>query len=116
MFGNPIKNKETKEYVLEQVRPYTISGLAAHLETDRKTILNYSKREKFFPTIKKAQVICEAYAEERLFMGRSPAGAIFNLKNNYQDWRDKLETDNKHNHKGDLKVNIVRYAENNTAV
>ena len=34
----------------------------------------------------------EAYQEEFLYSGKSVAGAIFSLKNNY-DWKDKTETE-----------------------
>ena len=36
--------------------------------------------------------MCQQYAEESLFIGKNPTGAIFNLKNNYE-WKDKNETD-----------------------
>ena len=38
----------------EKEKPYTMSGLAYALDMDRRSLLNYSKDEKFFPTIKKA--------------------------------------------------------------
>jgi len=73
-------------------RPLTMSGLAVALEVSRQTLLNYSKTEEFFGTIKKALAVCENYAEEQLFTGKHVVGAIFNLKNNYE-WRDKSESD-----------------------
>jgi len=33
----------------------TMSGLAYHLDIDRKTLLNYSNKEEFFPHYKKSQ-------------------------------------------------------------
>lgn len=77
--------------VREQVRPYTMSGLANTLNIDRKTLLNYQKRDEYFHTIKKYRSICEEYAEQQLFTGKQAAGPIFCLKNNYEDWRDKRE-------------------------
>lgn len=74
----------------EKEKPYTISGLALALDVDRKTIVNYSNKEQFFPTIKKARAKCENYAEEQLFVGRNTAGIIFNLKNNYS-WKDQQD-------------------------
>ncbi len=71
-------------------KPYTLSGLALFLDIDRKTLLNYSKKDKFFPTIKKAKLRCEVYAEEKLFTSKNVAGVIFNLKNNY-GWKNKDE-------------------------
>ncbi|MCK5027759.1 MAG: hypothetical protein KAS07_05060 [Candidatus Pacebacteria bacterium] len=97
MFGNPIfeknsKGKKTKKKVMVQFKPYTITGLAVYLDTSRETLMNYSRKKKFFDTIKAAKDRCHGYAEEYLFSGKSPAGAIFNLKNNY-GWRDKTELD-----------------------
>lgn len=73
-------------------KPYTICGLAYALDIDRRTLLNYEKTSNFFPTIKKAKLRCEMYAEEQLYMGKNAAGVIFNLKNNY-NWKDKIEND-----------------------
>src|SRR3954464_12453174 len=46
---------------LTEQQPYTMSGLALALNVDRKTLLNYKKRTKFFPTIKAALTRCEAF-------------------------------------------------------
>lgn len=70
----------------------TISGLAVYLGVDRKTIVNYSNKEEYFPTIKKARAKIEAHLEKRLF-GNNVTGTIFNLKNNF-DWKDKSEVSN----------------------
>lgn len=96
--GRPLKFKTVKElqvkieayFVMceEKKKPLTLSGLALALDVDRKTILNYSNKEEYFPTVKKARAMCENYAEERLFSGGQVAGIIFNLKNNYS-WEDK---------------------------
>ena len=72
-------------------KPYTMSGLAYHLGMDRRTLLNYSKKEEFFPTIKKAMDRVEMWWEENLH-GNSVTGTIFNLKNNF-GWKDKSEVD-----------------------
>lgn len=71
-------------------KPYTLSGLAVFIGVDRKTLLNYSKDERFFPAIKKAKAACEAYAEERLYGKGQVAGVIFSLKNNF-GWTDSQE-------------------------
>jgi hypothetical protein len=98
MFGNPlfIKNKngkKTNRRLLVQFKPYTITGLAVALDTDRATLIHYEAKQRFFNTIKSAKERCQQYAEESLFIGKNPAGAIFNLKNNYGDWKDKTEID-----------------------
>lgn len=80
----------TREVMTEQ-KPYTMSGLARHLEIDRKTLLNYSKMEQFFPTISAARERVHEFAESQLY-SRNATGAQFNLKNNF-DWRDKSEVD-----------------------
>lgn len=97
MFGNPVflKNKDgkkTDEKVMVQSKPYTITGLAVFLGTNRETLMNYEEKEEYFDTIKRAKEICHTYAEESLFIGKNPAGAMFNLKNNY-GWKDQTQTD-----------------------
>lgn len=93
MFGNIIKDKETGDIVLEQFKPYTITGLAVFLGTTRETLMDYEKNDKYSYTIKAAKEVCHAYAEEALFVGKNPSGAMFNLKNNF-GWKDKTEVDN----------------------
>lgn len=99
--GRPLKYSDPKElekdiqeyfnYCDENNKPLTMSGLAYALDMDRKTLLNYSNREKFFPTIKKAKERIERFNEEILYSKDVPTvGVIFNLKNNF-DWRDKQE-------------------------
>ena len=100
--GRPMKFKSPKEiedkaneYFSKcdvEERPYTITGLAIALDTDRQTLINYENRDEFFDTIKKAKQKVENYAEERLFNGGNTAGVIFNLKNNY-GWVDKQEVE-----------------------
>lgn len=74
-------------------RPYTITGLGLALDMSRQDLINYSKKEKFFDTIKKAKMRVENYLEERLINDSSATGIIFNLKNNY-GWKDKQENVN----------------------
>lgn len=76
------------------IRPYTITGLAVHLETDRRTLLNYEEKEEYFHTIKAAKARIENYTEEILVTTKSAAGVIFNLKNNY-GWQDKPDGDDR---------------------
>lgn len=72
-------------------KPYTMSGLAYALDMDRRSLLNYSKDEQFFPTIKKAKEKVEQQLEENALTGKANATfTIFNLKNNF-NWQDKTE-------------------------
>src|SRR5690606_33171622 len=77
-----------------QKEPFTISGLAVFLETDRKTLLNYEEREEFFHTIKSAKARIEYFTEKQLYnsSAKNMTGIIFNLKNNY-GWQDKQEVE-----------------------
>ena len=80
----------------EKEKPYTMSGLAYALDMDRKSLLNYSKDEQFFPTIKKAKEKVEQQLEENALSGKANATfTIFNLKNNY-GWKDQVEVKNEH--------------------
>lgn len=71
-------------------KPYTMSGMALALDMDRKSLLNYSKDDKFFPTIKRAKARIEQQLEENLYRLGNNSGVIFNLKNNFA-WEDKQE-------------------------
>jgi hypothetical protein len=69
-----------------------MSGLARRLGVDRETILNYSKKEQFFGTIRAAREKVHEDVETRLMATRNEKGAIFNLKNNF-GWKDQQEID-----------------------
>lgn len=94
--GRPPKFKSPEElqekidaYFLrcdEKELPYTVCGLALALDCDRKTLINYDKKEEYFHTIKKAKLKIEEYAEMRLY-SNNVAGVIFNLKNNF-NWNE----------------------------
>ena len=71
----------------------TMAGLALSLDVDRRTIVNYSHNEEYFPTIRKARAKIESFIETRLY-GNNVTGCIFNLKNNF-DWKDKQEVETK---------------------
>lgn len=107
--GRPLKYESVKEMQKdidkyfeecdENKKPYTVSGLAYALDTNRQTLLNYEEKEEFFDTIKKAKAKIEVYNEEMLYNKEVPTtGIIFNLKNNY-GWKDKQEIE------ADVKVN-----------
>lgn len=82
-----------RDDVIEVINPepYTMAGLAYALGMDRQTLLNYSKKDEFIGTIKRARDRVHHDVERRLMDGAG-VGAIFSLKNNF-DWRDKTETD-----------------------
>lgn len=64
---------------------WTITGLALHLDTSRKTLLNYEEKPEFVHTIKRAKEKVESSYELDLKRhGRT--GTIFALKN--FDWED----------------------------
>ena len=78
------------KYCEDKDKPYTMSGLAYYLDVDRKTLLNYSKDEDFFHTIKKARDRVQMQLEENALLNKgNPTFTIFNLKNNF-DWKDKI--------------------------
>lgn len=87
----PVLDKDGNIMMIEK-EPLTLTGLALYLDTDRRTLLNYEENAEFFPTIKKAKVRIEQYAEKQLFntSAKNIAGVIFNLKNNY-GWKDKQD-------------------------
>ncbi len=72
--------------------PYTMSGLARRLGISRQALSEYSQRELFGDTIKKARDRVQEDIETRLLETSNQAGAIFNLKNNF-GWKDKSEVD-----------------------
>ena len=75
---------------LEWLETPTLAGLAEKLKVDRKTLLNYSYKDEFFPSIKKAKSRIETFESQRLNERPAAAGTIFSLKNNY-GWKDTTE-------------------------
>lgn len=70
----------------------TMSGLALYLDVSRQTLVNYSNKDEYFDTIRKARSRIENHIEKKLY-GNNVTGLIFNLKNNF-DWKDKSEVAN----------------------
>lgn len=104
--GRPLKFKNEKELKTKiesyfklcdkKKKPYTISGLALHLDVDTDTLRNYEKRAEFFGTVNRARQMCENFIEEGLLMNKiNPSAGNFNLKNNY-GWEDRTKVDNSH--------------------
>ena len=79
--------------ILQQTRPFTITGLADALDMSRQCLLNYEGKKEFFDTIMRAKRKCELYTEERLFDKDGVNGAKFSLANNYDNWKEKQEVD-----------------------
>ena len=66
----------------EAQRPYTITGVAAALDTTRKSLCEWEREAHHLSnTIKKAKTRVEQRVEEMLLSSKTPAGAIFWLKN-----------------------------------
>jgi hypothetical protein len=81
------------DMIVPDPEPYTMSGLALALGIDRKTLLSYSKKDQFLPTIKRAKSKVEADVERRMNDKNTfTPGLIFNAKNNF-GWNDKQEID-----------------------
>jgi len=76
--------KTGKKEIIKHPIPYTVEGLSNALDIDRKSIINYSKRDEFFHTVKKAKDKILQNLTERGLMGDSnPAITIFNKVNNF---------------------------------
>ena len=117
--GRPLKF-ETPEILDEKIQayfkecddkeiPYTITGLAMALDTDRITLINYEEKPEFINTIKRAKTKIENAYEMRLIeKGRS--GDIFALKN--FDWTDRQEVDNTVGFKNSPVSELVSSIEN----
>ena len=87
-----VLDSEGKE-ILEQIRPFTVTGLADALDMSRETLLRYGEKDDFSDTVMRAKRKCELYAEERLFDKEGANGAKFSLANNFKDWKDKKDVD-----------------------
>lgn len=84
-----------------QIEPLTVTDLAYALGMTRETLLRYedgshksindATNMAISDSIKRAKTFIEGYTERQLFKLRNPAGAIFNLINNYKGWSNKQE-------------------------
>jgi hypothetical protein len=81
--------KYDKDYLMEQIKPFTVTGLAVALNTSRATLMNYENRDEYFNTIRNAKKIIYEYAESKLYSPYAN-GAKFALINNH-DWKDKKD-------------------------
>ena len=71
----------------ENKKPPTVTGLALHLGTTRRTLIDYEKKDIFTHTIKTAKERCADFVEIGVASGKLGAGGIFLLKN--YGWSDK---------------------------
>jgi hypothetical protein len=84
-----------------RTRPYTITGLCIALGIERRTLLGYKRRDPFFRTYARLKQKCMEYAEEQLFIGKNPHGAMFYLQNNSSYSRESkhfIEQKTEHKH------------------
>jgi hypothetical protein len=79
-----------KYFDLTDVEELTVTGLALAIGTNRETLCQYGKKEKFDDIIKEAKAIVENSYELSL-RRNGKAGDIFGLKN--FGWKDKTEHD-----------------------
>lgn len=79
------------EQQVKYKRPITKKSFLAHLLISRKRLFDNKTEEKFSDTVKAIDQICEAYAEEELFCWKNVAGVIFNLTNNYGEYRKQKQ-------------------------
>jgi hypothetical protein len=105
-------NRMVDEWAMQRVTnklPLTMSSLAVVLEVDRRTLVNYAQNDEFFPAIKRARIMCEAYMEDQLHRETGQvAGIIFSAKNNY-GWADRSE--DKLELSGGISVETVNYGD-----
>ena len=74
--------------------PYTMSGLAYYLGMDRQTLINYTNKDQFFDTIKRARDRVEMDLDRRLNdKATFTTGQIFSAKNNF-GWKDESKVEN----------------------
>ena len=105
--ADDIENKVNDyfNYCNENSKPFTMSGLALFLDCSRMTLYQYENelikfnniseedKKRIIDTVKRAKRMVEAFQEEQLFLGKSPVGTIFSLKNNF-NWKDAQEINN----------------------
>lgn len=94
--------------------PYTIEGLCETLDCDRKTILNYEKREgyeAYFHTIKKAKMKVQRQKVEKGLSNKSNAAiTMFDLNNNH-DYKHKTEHSIEDKREKTIKLEVIESKE-----
>ena len=98
--------------VFDQKIP-TTAGLAHFLGySDRQSLYDLKKHEKFSCSIKRAILAIEEYHEQRLGMGDRCTGSIFWMKNH--GWKDRQEIDLTATVKEDTTFKIVEAPNGNS--
>ena len=104
--GELVYDKYGRPVIVGQ-KPPTVTGLALALGFNcRLSLLNYQGKDEFVNTITRAKARIEEYAETRLFDKDGVQGAKFSLANNFKEWREKSETENK-NHNSNTDENAI---------
>jgi len=105
----------------ERRAPYTVSGLALALETNRKTLMNIQKADYYTNDFKQLVSLAKqkilSRTEEGMLSGHLNAtGSIFTLKNNfgYVDKIEQVNTDG--NNTNTLEMNRLRVIEANKVI
>ncbi len=120
-FGRPLKFQSVQElqngiddyFSATPKEEWTWTGLALFLDTDKETLKDYREnRADFIAPLKNAMLKVEnGYEIDLKKSGRT--GTIFALKN--FDWKDKTESDQNLNVKGNLTIERTLYGENKVA-
>lgn len=105
-----------RPFEVSNPRPYTITGLALHLDTTRDTLLDYENekhegqdpllQKAFSDTIKNAKLKIHTFAEESLWQPKIATGVIFNLKNNW-GWQDRYEHEGKNENTNKYQIEFI---------
>jgi hypothetical protein len=103
--GHPIFNEKTGDIICNKKgepimidkHPPTMSGLAYALGTNRRTLLNYEGRKEYERIIDDARTRVEICVEENLLSPGVARGAMFNLQNNFKNWKAEEKQDDVQN-------------------
>ena len=88
--GNIVRDKNGQAVIVGK-RPMTVTGLCLALGfSQRKSLIDYAKDERFADIIGAAKLRCMQYAEERLYDKEGHNGAKFNLMYNF-GWAEEKE-------------------------
>lgn len=94
--GNIVFTSRGDIVYTKEPKPPTITGLALALGfATRGDLLRYQGKKEFSDTITRAKSFVEEYTERRLFDRDGVQGAKFSLINNFKDWNDKPEKEEK---------------------